>query len=79
MDGFDGLQDLLPEAQSRAHGEGPSGLTPPQVGQVTPLQRHGRGRLATMHLQCNHLLSFAMQGYNNTPFIDTDYTIQISS
>lgn len=47
MDGLDGLQDLLPEPQRGAHGEGPSGLTPPQVGKVTALQRHGDGRLAT--------------------------------
>lgn len=39
MDCLDGLQDLLPEPQGGAHGEGSSGLTPPQVGQVTTLQQ----------------------------------------
>ena len=38
MDGLNGLQDLLPEPQGGAHGEGSPGLTPPQVGQVTTLQ-----------------------------------------
>lgn len=43
VDRLDGLQDLLPEPQGGAHGEGSSGLTPPQVGQVTALWRlHGR-------------------------------------
>jgi len=41
VDGFDGLQDLLAEPQRGAHGEGASGLTPPQVGQVTALLPHG--------------------------------------
>lgn len=40
MDGFDGLQDLLAESQGGAHGEGSSGLTSPQVGQVTTLRGH---------------------------------------
>lgn len=40
VDGFDGLEDLLPEPQGGAHGESSSGLTPPQVGQVTTLRRH---------------------------------------
>lgn len=40
VDGFDGLEDLLPEPKGGAHGEGSSGLTPPQVGQVTTLQQH---------------------------------------
>lgn len=39
MDGLDGLQDLLPEPQGGAHGEGSSGLTPPQVSQVPTLQQ----------------------------------------
>lgn len=39
MDGFDGLEDLLPEPQGGAHGEGSSGLTPPQVGQVPALRQ----------------------------------------
>ncbi len=42
VDGFNGLQDLLPKPQGGAHGEGSSGLTPPQVSQVTTLQQHGR-------------------------------------
>lgn len=37
MDGFNGLQDLLPEPKGGAHGERSSGLTPPQVSQVPPL------------------------------------------
>ena len=37
VDGFDGFQDLLAEPQGGAHGEGSSGLAPPQVGQVPPL------------------------------------------
>lgn len=41
MDGLNGLQDLLAKSQCGAHGEGSSGLTPPQVGQVTTLRRHG--------------------------------------
>lgn len=44
VDGFNGLQDLLPEPQGGAHGEGSPGLTPSQVGQVTALQQHGDGR-----------------------------------
>ena len=49
VDGLDGLQDLLPEPQGGAHGEGASGLTPPQVGKVTPLQQHRDDHLATRH------------------------------
>lgn len=50
VDGLDGLQDLLPEPQCGAHGEGSSGLTPPQVGQVTTLRpkQHGGGHTAVV-------------------------------
>lgn len=37
MDGFNGLQDLLPKPKGGAHGERSSGLTPPQVSQVPAL------------------------------------------
>ena len=47
VDGLDGLQDLLPETQGGAHGEGSSGLTPPQVGQVTTLRQKTQGRSHT--------------------------------
>lgn len=45
VNGLDGLQDLLPQAQRGAHGEGPAGLAPPQVSQVAAL--HTNKLLAT--------------------------------